>query len=160
MTKPIGPGGDAQQHQKSLEELARPAFPTFDNLRRAYEVVNNIDRGATDEGGSNPSSSAGAAGNDRVVLNEKALEDQVRYIFDDPINEVACYSLLGWPVHPSLLALKIRTDSSQRKFRQADEEDSYFNDDDDDENSEPQPPSAEPKTDVASLMEDVDSLHD
>ncbi|EJK58064.1 hypothetical protein THAOC_21835 [Thalassiosira oceanica] len=120
MTKPSGPGGDAQRHHKSLEELARPAFPTFDNLRRAYEVVNNIDRGATGEGGSNPS---GAAGNDRVVLNEKALEDQ-------------------------------------RKFRQADEEDSYFNDDDDDENSEPQPPSAEHKTDIESLMEDVDSLHD
>lgn len=50
---------------------------------------------------------------------------------------------------------------SQRKFRQADEEDSYFNDDDDDdENSEPQPPSAEHKTDIASLMEDVDGLHD
>jgi len=79
MTKPInGPGGDARQHHRSLEELARPAFPTFDNLRRAYEVVNNIERGASDEGGSaDPPGPDGAAGSDRVVLNEKALEDQV-----------------------------------------------------------------------------------
>ena len=53
----------------------------------------------------------------------------------------------------------------QRKFREADEEESYFNEDDDDEAEGPNPAPPEQKLptmtsdhEVASLMDDVKSL--
>lgn len=86
----------------SLEEIANPRVNTFKQLRKIYnENTKTENQGGggllmLDNEVSINGSRDGVAinGEDNIILNEKALEDQ-------------------------------------RKFRQADEDDSYFNDDDD-----------------------------
>lgn len=63
-------------------------------------------------------------GGEKIILNEKALEDQVS------TNSLWCLSSLTVKTHEDSF-LPSASIILQRKFRQADEDDSYFNDDDD-----------------------------
>ena len=96
------PGSSIGINNLSLEEIANPHVETFKELRRIYNENTMTEKQGgggllmLDNEVSINGSRDGIAmnGEDSIILNEKALEDQ-------------------------------------RKFRQADEDDSYFNDDDD-----------------------------
>ncbi|KAL3778417.1 hypothetical protein ACHAW5_005438 [Stephanodiscus triporus] len=116
----------------SLEDIANPYVETFKQLRKMYNENNT--KSDHKEGG--PSMIDGnlivngnydgiqLTGGEKIILNEKALEDQVS------TNSLWCLSSLTVKTHGGSF-LPLASIILQRKFRQADDDDSYFNDDDD-----------------------------
>lgn len=175
---------DDSNGDPTLEDIANPHVETFKQLRKAYEDNNKLDQGGGGGGGlflhgvGNVNSNGGGDinmngnhdgllinGRGRSILNKKALEDQVRVALLYIIF-VKTSSYLSSQFFDFLFSTM---NSMQRKFRQADEDDSYFNDDDDEmtevvgapataATATPLEQNISTSEDVASLIDDVKSL--
>ena len=111
----------------SAEDSANPYVETFNQLRKAFDK--NIKSEEQGEGSSFLDNNLNTSGKNNgllrrhSMLNKIAIEDQVT------INIFAPSSLMIYSSY--ILFYSHFRISPQRKFRQADEDDSYFNDDDD-----------------------------
>ena len=98
----------------SLEDFATPYVDTLTLLRHKYEENSSVTKSSSNE--SPISGDPFSNDNQRLIQNEKAREDQVRIYF--------CIILCNF-----LDSLTNLVSHAQRKFREADAEDSYFFDD-------------------------------